>query len=434
MIDRYHKSIFTNIMPITTTWLETAPAKKDYPALNENIETDVAIIGGGLAGILSAYTLSKAGKRVVILEAEQLLRQDTAYTTAFITEAIDTPLRQLTKMFGDEKAKLAWNAGHQAIGELEKIIKDENIECEYQRCPIYMFAQTEKEYGILAKEMAAMHQLGIDSSISKNGLDGFGNIGALTIPGQAKFHPLKFAQALAEILEKSDVKIFENSKVLKIDGTTAMLDQGSVHAENIIVATQMPFNKPKVLRFKKALYDTYVFELHLPKETLKEALYVDTKNPYHYFRVDAMPEFDRLIIGGEDHRKDIPIGTKKNFVALIDYVKKLLPGVDYKIAHRWSGPIPETLDGLPFIGEYEKNQYLAGAFSGNGMTYSMISAILLRDLITGKENPWTALYDPKRWISLKKMTYKGFDYMEEFYYGALKNFFGKKDGDIKKTV
>lgn len=171
------------------------------------------------------------------------------------------------------------------------------------------------------------------------------------------------------------------------------------------------------------MYRSYVFELEIPKGRFKEALYEDNSNPYYYFRIDSGKDHDRMIVGGEDH-KDI-FGSslsRKSFEALETFVEKILMGERYWIMKKWSGPILEPSDGLPLIGEIAPHCYVATGFSGNGMTYSMISSLLLRDLIVEKRNSWTATYDPKRTLlHPKRLATKARDYIEEFFQGAVKN-------------
>jgi glycine/D-amino acid oxidase-like deaminating enzyme len=176
--------------------------------------------------------------------------------------------------------------------------------------------------------------------------------------------------------------------------------------------------------FKKGMYYSYVYELEIPKGAIGEGLYEDDHNPYHYFRIDQGENNDRMIIGGEDHRKEIPIDQNRNFNALEKYIQETFPGLMYRIVKRWRGPILEPSDGLPLIGRYddkEPNRYVATAFSGNGMTYGTISGMLISDLILGKKNPWEDFYDPRRALPFKGIILKGRDYIEEFIKGVVKN-------------
>ncbi|MEJ0021430.1 MAG: FAD-binding oxidoreductase [Candidatus Doudnabacteria bacterium] len=401
---------------------------KNYPKLAKNIEADVAIIGGGLAGIFNAYFLAKAGLKVVVLEKdEKILQATTMYTTAFITKLIDSSFAELVKLFGPNKAKLVWGSGQDAIDLIAQIVQKENIECEFKVVPIYTYAQDQKEFEELRGEYGAVKKSGFEAELSKEGSKlNFRNSGFLKVSKQAMFHPIKFAQGLAGAAESLGAKIFTNSEVLAIEGLTLKTKTGRVSAKNVLIATYKPFTNQGT-RFKKGMYVTYVYELEIAKGLIPEGMYLDMHNPYHYFRIDSFGVFDRMIAGGEDNRKEIKVSPDKSFNALEKYIKTVLGGNKYKITRKWSGDILEPSDGLGLIGEIMPHTFVVTGFSGNGMTYSAISAMIVRDQILGKKNRYINLYDPKRIPSIKQISGKGLDYMEEFFGGAFKNiFFSKK--------
>jgi glycine/D-amino acid oxidase-like deaminating enzyme len=378
------------------TWV--GARQKAYPKLRGDITTDVAIIGGGLTGVLTAYLLSKTGKKVAVLEAGTLGSGATAYTTAFITQVIDTSLGDLIRMVGQTKAKSIWQAGEQAIDRIETIVKKEKIDCEFQRCSARVCASREKDYKKLEHENRAAERLGFATTLVNNRTLPFEEYGLLEVKDQAKFHPLKFLRGLADIVATSGGQIFEHSKALSLKegpggATTVKTTAGSVTAKDVIVATYAPFNKPGTAKYTRGMYSSYVFEVRLPKGIFTEGLYWDTESPYHYFRIDRRGQFDRMILGGEDHRSELRVSPKKKFDALEKYLVGLLGGRSYQIVRKWIGAVLEPVGGLPFIGAYKPHQFVATAFSGNGMTYATVSALIFRDLILGKRNPWTHVFD-----------------------------------------
>jgi glycine/D-amino acid oxidase-like deaminating enzyme len=406
-----------------TTWQANWNPSKIYPTLAGDMKADVVIIGGGLAGITTAYLLSKAGKKVVVLEKKFLAESVTAYTTAFISWQTDTAFHDLKRIFGSDRAELICKAGEKAIDQIEKIINEEAIDCEFARCPQYELAANKNDLKNIAKEAEALNLSGFNLEISKN---------KIVLPNQAKFHPLKYADGLRRAAEKNGALFFENTEAREIKSEKqiqAITGAGIVSAEWAILSTHNPFNKPMELYGKKGVYISYILELSIQANLLSEGLYVDAKNPYHYFRVDKNGARDRLIIGGEDHRKEIPIDHSRNFTALEEYAEKILGESDYNIVTHWSGPILETWDGIPFIGSYSKkhpNYLVATGFSGNGMTYSMVSAHILTDTILKKENKYANVFHPRRGYSITAAVIKGRDYFVAFLFGALANFFKKK--------
>lgn len=405
------------------TW--TLGAQKARPKIKGDVTVDVAVIGGGLAGLLSAYFLVKEGKKVAVLESGVVGSGATLYTTAFITQVVDTHLSDLIKMFGAKDAALIWESGGRAIDTIEAIVKKEHIDCEFMRCPAYIYAADEHERDELESEQRAAREIGFGTKLVKNNVLPFEHHGFLEVSDQAKFHPIKFLHGVAAAVESSGGKIFEHSEALSIkegtNGIAVKTSGGRVMAKDVIVATYVPFNNPKPVKFKKGMYTSYVFEVRLPKRSFPEGLFWDLNNPYHYFRIDRQATSDRMILGGEDHRAGVPVSERKNFDALREYLTGLLGERPYTIVRKWKGALLEPVDGLPLIGAYKPHQFVATAFSGNGMTFSTVSASLFRDLIAGRKNPWARIFDPARPLTVYRVAKKGMDYAGEFFGGAVKN-------------
>jgi len=397
---------------------------KSYPQLAQNIEADVVLVGAGLTGIFNAYVLSKAGLRVVVLEKnDKILEETTLLTTAFITQLLDTSFVELIELFGKIKAELVWQSGQDAIALIADIVKQESIDCEFKSVSAYTYAKDQSEFEELKQEYEEIKKSEFKASLFEDGSKlNFANSGFLEVPGQAMFHPIKFAQGLADAAESAGAKIFTNSEVLGIKKQTAITKTGQVPATDLVIATYSPLTNEGT-RFKKGMYVSYVYELEIAKGLIPEGLYLDTANPYHYFRIDSYENFDRMIVGGEDHRKGIKMNPDKNFNALEEHIKPILGSNNYKIMRKWTGPILEPSDGLALIGQIKPHTFVATAFSGNGMTYSALSATIIRDLILKNKNPYISLYNPKRIPSLKQLIKKAADYAGEFFGGVLKNFF-----------
>jgi glycine/D-amino acid oxidase-like deaminating enzyme len=352
--------------------------------LKGDLSCDVAVIGGGLAGLLTAYLAVGSGKSVVVLEKETVGSGATALTTAFVTQLIDTPLGDQVRVLGERDAVRVWKAGGKAIDLIEHIVHAEGIACDYTRCNAYAFEEGEDP-----------------------------RAGAST-PRQAKFDAGKFVRGLAEACRKRGVRIFEHTEATAIDDGpphAVRTAHGRVLAKDVVVATYVPFDRPRVLAFKTARYVSYVLEAEIPLGHFEEAIYMDGAVPYHYFRVDPLDGRDRLILGGEDHRAELPVNADKRFAALERYLHRLMIGTSVLVMRRWTGPIIESVDGLPFIGRVAPGRYVATAFSGNGMTYAAITALLLNDLIDGVQNPCATVFDPRRRLSLRRLAYYGIHFL-----------------------
>lgn len=399
----------------------------EYPALTGPLNVDVAIVGGGLTGITAAYLLSGKGRRVAVLEKNRLGTDATGLTTAFLAETIDTEPETLISIFGEESTRAILSSHRQAIDFLEQIVRTESIDCDFSRCPLYMYAVSDKDGAMLHTQASTMRSLGTDASFRSDDGIILPNHGYVRIERQAKFHPLKYLNALAQKAVARGTAIYENTEVTGLNASASELATavGPVRAKHIFLATHYPFGKPWQLLFKKAKYISYVYEIHIPTGSLPEALYEDTGNPYHYLRIDCMQDQDRLLIGGADHRADAPVDAEKNFNDLEQYARGLLPHLPLTFVRRWKGPIVEPGDGLAYIGPVDShaNVIHATGYSGNGMTYAVIAAEIFAAHVLGHTSPWIEVYAARRSAHLKPHLTKAKEYIGEFARGAIKNTF-----------
>jgi glycine/D-amino acid oxidase-like deaminating enzyme len=404
-----------------STWLENSKQQK-LRQLNEDLNVDVAIIGGGITGITAAFLLSKQKKRVVVVDKDGISQGATGWTTAIITQYIDTDLKTLVENYDKKTAQLVWQSGKDALDFIRKTVQKENIDCEFVAVPYYVYATSDHEFDNIKQEFEASQKLTSNLTLSHDNTLPIKAHGVLTLPNQAKFHPVKYVSSLAQEAIKNGVSIYQ-AEVKEIKDQKVITKSGTIKAKDIIVATHLPFNEPHGLKFKKTKYKTYMLEVKLPTGTLPEACYQDLKSPYHYMRVDKRKGQDRILVGGEDHRRDIPVSEEKSFKALEKYFKNLLPKVKYTITNQWAGSVIETIDGLPYIGAFRDNphHHYATGFSGNGMTYGTLSAMMLTDKIMGRKNEYEKIYRPDRKPTVSQLASKFADYAKVFLGGVVKN-------------
>lgn len=400
----------------------------EHPKLTGDAETEVVIIGGGITGITLSYLLAKAGKKVIVIDKESLSESVTAKTTAFLTSAIDTGAEDLIRIYGQEKASSIWRSHKDAIDDIEKIIAEEKINCEFRRVPQYFYTTDWNNLDDIIREEVAARTFGFAvEDLQKNVLP-FKNFGGFVLKNQAKFHPLKYASALRECAESLGVKFHEETRARSISHGNKIkvrTSSGTITAPYCVIATYLPLKNPWPIFARKGVYQSYVIELDLISGNIPEGLYEDDMEPYHYMRVDRLEGRTRIIIGGEDHRKELPMDPTKNFEALEEYTKEHFPKIDYKVVSRWRGPILKTLDGLAYIGtakKREENIFYATGFSGNGMTYSMLAGKIISEAILGEKNKYADLYTPFRnQLNLKSLWIKTCDYLGIFFGGYVKN-------------
>ena len=386
-------------------WSATSK-EPSIPALDKNIHADVCIVGAGIAGMTTAYLLAREGKSVVILDKSQIGSGETAHTTAHLSNVIDAGYREIERLHGAKGARYVAQSHTAAIAQIESIISEEKIDCDFQRVNGYLFSSDTDSHKRLQEEWQAAKRAGLQvRKLKQSPFDlKFGP--CLRFPRQAQFHPLKYLAGLARAFTRLDGRLFGGTEAKEIKGgkTVKILTTGRaiVSAGAVVVATNTPINDLGKIYAKQEPYRTYVIGALVPTGSTPEALYWDMEDPFHYVRLQRMhangKTQDLLIIGGEDHKTGQAGGIECRFARLATWGRQHFSGIK-EIAFRWSGQVMESMDDLAFIGPNPKddsNVYIVTGDSGAGLTHGSIAGILLRDLIVGRNNPWAALYDPAR--------------------------------------
>jgi glycine/D-amino acid oxidase-like deaminating enzyme/nitrite reductase/ring-hydroxylating ferredoxin subunit len=384
-------------------WMEES--MPTFPTLQQDLTVDICIVGGGFVGLTCAYLLSKKGLSVVVLEDKELAGGQSARTTGHLAWAIDDHYADLAKLFGREGALLAAESHRAAVHAIAKIVKEENIACDFESLDAYLILAPEDSSSILEDEWAAVKAIGFPiEKLASPPLSTFKQSPCLRFPDQAQFHVLKYLKHLISVIEQHKNKIFCQTHVTKIEGgdTCHVIteNQRIVTAKSVIVATNTPINDRLMIHAKQAAYRTYVIAGLVPKHSIPAGLYYDTLDPYHYVRLqlhatDSTKEW--LIVGGEDHKTGQDDEGHEKYLHLEKWTKEHFPMIE-SIDYKWSGQVIEPADSLAFIGHnpLDKNVFIATGDSGNGLTHGTIAGLLLTDLITQHPNPWEKLYQPSR--------------------------------------
>ena len=371
---------------VKTIW-EQGQFCKEYPSVFGDLETEVLVIGGGMAGILCAWKLQQAGKDVTLVEAERIGAGITARTTAVLTAQHDMLYQDMIKTFGRDTAKAYLQANLDAVKTFRKLA--EKIPCDFEDMPSVQFTASEPER--LKKEAAIVNSLGFNAKFRDDILLPEEAIGSVIYPNMAQFHPLKFLAGISEGL-----RIYEKSRVLDLNGTTARLEKGTIRAKKVIVATHFPFIDRRGMFFMK-LYQNRSYVLALENAPDLEATMAELDGQGIYFRRWG----DLLLVGGGDHRTGKKGG---GFHFLRDYVQCHFPRAREKYA--WANQDCMSLDGLPYVGQYSPNMpgvYVATGFNAWGMTNSMVAAQILTDQICGKMHPLSHALRPNRSMLRKQL-------------------------------
>lgn len=369
-------------------WSRDTEIPKREP-LNGNLYTEAAIIGAGMTGILTAFFLQELGFHVVVLEADRIGSGQTKNTTAKITSQHGLLYDGLIQSIGESKAGLYARANEKAIAEYEKIIREREIACQFERLPSYLYSVSQGE--CLKKEAQAAAKLGIKASFTTQTSLPFAVQGAVRFENQAQFHPLKFLQEIAKKLT-----IYEQTRVLKVKKNLIFTDRGTVRADHIVFATHYPIlNVPGMYFLRQHQERSYVTALRRVEPL--DGMYYGIDKGGLSFRSAG----DILLLGGCAERTgkaQEDCGCPYRY--LERYAEQYFPNKE--VVARWSAQDCVTHDGIPFIGNYSvlrPDWYVATGYKKWGMTTSMIAARLLCDSICGMENPYVPLFTPKRFYS-----------------------------------
>lgn len=390
----------------TSAWMNTAAAisERTRQPLEVSGATDVCVIGAGIAGLTTAYLLSLEGRQVDLLDAGLIGGGQTERTTAHLSCAIDDWIYEVERIHGTEGARLAVDSHRSAIDRIQAIVQREQVACDFERVDGYLFATTDEARKQLQREYEAAHRVGLTNvELVERAPVLLEAHPALRFPRQAQFHPLKYLNGIARAAEQRDVQIYTNTRVAQVTGGDTCqikLESGpTLQAKAVVVATNVPFNDWLTIHTKQAPYMTYAISLRVPAGSIPPTLLWDTEEPYHYVRVQTLTsDHDLLIVGGEDHKAGQATDQSERWSRLKSWASKNFAGLG-PIRDQWSGMVMETTDGLAFIGPNpldQKNVYIATGDSGMGMTHGTIAGILLTDLIQGRKNPWSRVYDPSR--------------------------------------
>ncbi len=364
---------------MNSVWTLTSQ-KPEFPALKGNATTDVLIIGGGIAGILCCYMLKAAGVDCILAEADTICSSTTKNTTAKITLQHSFIYNDIIKKYGQQKAQMYYDIQKKACEKYEELCK--SIECDYEKRDSVVYTLDNRTKAI--KEYEALRSLGAETCVEDKTELPFPVAAAVRVKNQAQFNPLKFLYGIAK-----NLPIYENTKVIELMPQKAITNHGEIRCKNIIITTHFPvLNKHGAYSLKMYQHRSYVIALEGAKNV--NGMYVDEAQNGLSFRSYK----NLLLLGGGDHR------TGKNgggWAQLEEFAKKYYPEAEIK--YKWAAQDCMTLDKIPYIGQYAEDTsglYTATGFNKWGISSSMAAAMLLSDIICGKENRYAQVFQPSR--------------------------------------
>jgi glycine/D-amino acid oxidase-like deaminating enzyme/nitrite reductase/ring-hydroxylating ferredoxin subunit len=380
-----------------SVWSATAALPECGP-IQENLHVDVCVIGGGIAGLSTAYHLCKAGRSVAVIDDGPLASGMTRMTTGHLTNMLDDRYFELEKLHGEEAMRVAADSHTAAIERIDEIARREGIDCDFSRLDGYLFLAEGDKPATLERELDAAHRAGLKDVVRVERAPFQWNTGpALRFPRQGQFHPLKYLAGLAQAIRREGGRIFCHSHADHVEGGVPGLAHVGGHivtGDAMVVTTNVPINNLLAIHTKQAPYMTYVVGGRVPPGSVPKVLAWDTGDPYHYIRLHD----DVLIVGGEDHKSGQAQDSPQRYRKLEAWARSRFPMMG-EVEFMWGGQVMEPADYLAFIGHNpmdHDNIFVATGDSGMGLTHGTIAGMLLCDLILGRKNPWEKLYSPSR--------------------------------------
>ncbi|WP_147535068.1 FAD-dependent oxidoreductase [Bacillus marasmi] len=407
-------------------WLDSVSIPS-FPSLTEDVDVDVAIVGGGITGITSAYLLSQKGVKVGLIESGRLLNGTTGSTTAKVTAQHGLIYDELITTLGEEKAKLYYESNKQAMDFVKSVVKEQQIDCELQEEDAYIYTQSADYIQQLTNEINAYEKLGIPGEFVSSTPLPFPVNGAVIMKNQAQFHPLKYLIYFINKITENGGLIFEQTPAVDITtGPRAQViakNGNKLSCNHMIIATHFPFEDKLGFFFARMHADrSYVLAVKT-KQEFPGGMYINAEQPTRSLRYTMINGEKLVLFGGDHHKTGQGIDTFKHYEALEAFADSTF-GIE-KIPYRWSAQDLTTSDKVPYIGKMTDQYnhiFLATGYRKWGMTNGTVAALMLSDMILGKETPYEELYRPYRFHAdpdLKQLVTDNLDVAKHLIKGKL---------------
>ncbi len=424
-MDKSSNNLKMTEVPVSL-WIDTTK-DTNYPSLENDIDVDVIIIGGGITGITAAYLLNKSGIKTALIDANRIAKGTSGHTTAKITSQHALKYNKMINKFGEERARQYASANQTAIDFIESVARDNKIACDFKRVPAFVFTQDESYIQKLEDETEAALKLGLPAEYTETLALPFGTSGAMKFTNQAYFHPRKYLLALAALIEGEDCRIYENTRAVDIqegDTHTVITDNGKkIRAKYVIQATRYPFYDKPGLYFSRLFPKrTYLLGIRI-NGSFPEGMYINAEDPSRTLRPHTGSDMDIMLVGGDTHKTGHGKDLHNHYEIIKDFAKPIfdISGIPY----RWSAQDYTAMDELPYAGHMTSNRnriYVATGFDKWGISNGTASAMLITDLILKEESPWEDVYSPSRFTpgaSAKNFLVQNTDVAAKYVSGKL---------------
>jgi len=386
------------LLDTRSIWLKTS-IEPQFPAVEPGARFDVAILGGGIVGVLLAHELRNSGLSVAIIEAQKVLQGVTGYTTAKLTSQHGF-VYQSVREGGVEAVRAYYEANEWAINDIRDYARTCQIDCGMTTDNAHVVVRERQNEAHFQKEIEVLREAEIPHEAFAGPDARHGGIAILRFGNQAYFHPRRYLLAILKECHEAGVKIFENSRIIEMEQGTPecvlTLANGKITADKVVVATHYPIYDSNLFVTKLAPYRSYAIAVTL-EEPVPPGMFItyesENSRSARAGNIDGNPF---LIIGGANHKVGQEDETADRYAEIEDYARTRYQVRD--VLARWSTQDNWTPDKRAFIGHSpgRENIFMATGFNGWGMTTGRVAANILAAQIQGQEHKWASLYTPDR--------------------------------------
>ncbi|MER6031242.1 FAD-dependent oxidoreductase [Streptomyces sp. NPDC001851] len=383
-------------------WLRTAPAPP-RPALAEDLDVDVAVVGAGIAGLSTAYELTRAGLRVAVLEAARAAAGVTGCTTAKLTAQHTLVYDRLRRTRGPEGARLYARSQSEAIEHAAALVAELGIACEWETRDAYTYVRDPARVDELRAEARAAREAGLPAAFTtETGLP-FPVAGAVRVTGQAQFHPVRYLRAIIDDLVARGGRLYEGTRVVGLQegGEPCRVTTESGHtvtARDVVIATHYPVFDRALLFARLSPRRELVVAGPLGEGPDPEGMYITPEENTRSVRTAPYgTDGQRLLVVTGEHFTPGTGDARAGFEGLAAWAGRHFPGVT--LDHAWATQDNDSTDTVPLVGPFHpgaRHTWVATGFGGWGLSGGIMAGLLLTALITGRDCAWRELYDPRR--------------------------------------
>jgi glycine/D-amino acid oxidase-like deaminating enzyme/nitrite reductase/ring-hydroxylating ferredoxin subunit len=398
-MDATAAAIDGSVAPEYISFWEKSAERPAYPPLSSEVSCEVAVIGGGIVGVTTAYRLAREGASVCLLEARRIGAGATGYTTAKVTSLHGLTYAKLERSLGSETARIYGEANQAGLEAIARTVAEHSIECDFRRKPNFTYTDSESGRSSIEDEVEAAERAGLPASSAAVDELPYPTATAISIPDQAEFHPLKYLHALASAAAEAGCEIYERTRVLSVDqGDPCELRTDrrlTVRAERVIVATHLPILDRGLFFARTHPERSYVLLARLRGDVLR-GMYLSDESPAHSLRAVPTADGELLMIGGESHKAGQSDASER-YAALERWSRERFDVES--IEHRWATQDNISADTLPFVGRlwpFSDRVLTATGLRKWGIAMGTSAATILSDLVAGRENPWASTFTPMR--------------------------------------